>query len=229
LVSVLAEVGAIQAGAVVADIGSGTGISTEPFLDRGHPVFAVEPNAAMRRAAEAAYGGRPGFVSVDGSAEASTLAVASVDLVVCAQAFHWFDPRRAKAEFRRILRSPKWVALVWNRRSTQESGFLRAYEELLVRFGTDYTSIRHERIDDSVLGPFFGGAYSFRALPNEQRFDFAGLEDRLLSTSYTPSAGDPARTDMLRELRVVFDAHQVDGQVRMLYQTQIHVGRLADT
>jgi SAM-dependent methyltransferase len=225
----LTEVGALQVGAVVADVGSGTGISTEPFLDRGHPVFAVEPNAAMRRAAGAAYDGRPGFVSVDGSAEASTLPDASVDLVVCAQAFHWFDPRRAKAEFARILRSPKWVALVWNRRSTEETAFLRAYEELLLRFGTDYASIRHERIDDSVLGPFFGGAYSFRALPNEQRFDFAGLEARLLSTSYTPPAGDPARTDMLRELRGIFDAHQVHGEVRMRYQTQMYVGRLADT
>jgi SAM-dependent methyltransferase len=212
---------------VVADVGSGTGISSEPFLDAGHRVIAVEPNAAMRGAAEAALGGRPGFESVDGSAEATGLPDASIDLVVCAQAFHWFDVGRAKAELVRILRPPRWVALVWNRRLIDETPFLRAYEDLLLRFATDYAAIRHERIDASVLGPFFGGTHTFRSVPNEQRLDYSGIEGRLLSSSYTPPAGDPARAPMLAGLRAVFEEHQVGGEVIILYETEIHVGTLS--
>src|SRR4051794_38517305 len=71
---------------VVADVGSGTGISAKPFLESGNVVYAVEPNQAMREAAEGALGGFSRFHSVNGSAEATTLANRSVDLVVAGQA-----------------------------------------------------------------------------------------------------------------------------------------------
>lgn len=90
---------------VVADIGSGTGISTEPFLRRGNKVYAVEPNADMRAKAEELLGRYPGFVSVDGTAEKTGLEDSSVDLIVAGQAFHWFDPVGTRAEWVRIARS----------------------------------------------------------------------------------------------------------------------------
>jgi len=97
---------------VIADIGSGTGIATALFLRNGNPVFAVEPNREMRVAAEEQLHARPGFQSVQGTAEATTLPAASVDCVVAAQAFHWFDPVKTQAEFRRILKPGGWVVLM---------------------------------------------------------------------------------------------------------------------
>ncbi len=88
----------------VADIGSGTGISSKLFLDYGCTVFAVEPNPDMRRAAERLLGSVPGFHSEDGSAEATGIPAGSVDLAIAAQAFHWFDPAGAREEFQRIVR-----------------------------------------------------------------------------------------------------------------------------
>src|SRR4051812_35209407 len=76
---------------VVADIGSGTGISARVFLENGNPVFGVEPNAAMRAAAKEFLKSFPQFESVEGTAEATNLPDRSVDLVIAAQAFHWFD------------------------------------------------------------------------------------------------------------------------------------------
>ena len=90
---------------VIADVGSGTGISTELFLENDNTVFAVEPNPEMRAAAKRLLGGRANFHSVDGTAEATTLPGGSVDCVVAAQAFHWFDPEKTRAEFQRILRA----------------------------------------------------------------------------------------------------------------------------
>jgi SAM-dependent methyltransferase len=117
---------------VVADIGSGTGILSELFLGNGNRVFGVEPNAEMRRAAERLLGGDARFTSVAGSAEATTLAEGSVDLVAAGQAFHWFDPEAARAEFLRVLKPGGWVALAWNARRRSGTPFLEDYERLLL-------------------------------------------------------------------------------------------------
>ena len=77
---------------IVADIGSGTGKSSEPFLAHGNVVFGVEPNAAMRDVAERLFRDQPRFRSIKGSAESTTLPDSSVDLITAGQAFHWFDP-----------------------------------------------------------------------------------------------------------------------------------------
>jgi SAM-dependent methyltransferase len=210
----------------VADVGAGTGISTELFLDHGNPVYAVEPNAAMRGAAERRLGARSGFRGVDGTAEATTLADASVDLVVCAQAFHWFDPEAARREFSRILRPPRPVALIWNTRILDATPFLRDYETLLMEHGTDYVSVRHDRIDVRRLDRFFGGRYARRFMDNAQRLDLDGLIGRVLSASYTPSAGDPRREALLVELERIFDRHDVGGLVTLHYITEVYAGTL---
>lgn len=112
----LQRITGIGAAATVADIGSGTGIFTRLLAQRFRTVYAVEPNAAMRAAGEASYRKTPAVVSVTGIAEHTGLPGGSADLVTCAQAFHWFRPGEARAEFLRILRRPAWVALIWNSR-----------------------------------------------------------------------------------------------------------------
>ena len=89
---------------LIADIGSGTGLSAKPFLENGNTVYGVEPNAAMRRAAEEYLKEFPNFISHDGTAETKKLEDASIDFVIAAQAFHWFDPVNSRTEFRRILK-----------------------------------------------------------------------------------------------------------------------------
>lgn len=228
-----ALLGALEEGAglgpesAAADVGSGTGISTELLLRAGGEVFAVEPNAEMRAAAEARLSAEPRFRSVAGTAEATGLPDGSVDLVAAGQAFHWFDRERFRAECRRILRAGGRVALFWNSRRTDSTPFLRAYEDLLRRFGTDYERVDHLRLGPADFEPFFGGPYESRSFPNEQVFDLEGLRGRLLSSSYTPGPGHPDHEPMLAELRGLFDRHQEDGRVRFEYDTELHVGRLA--
>lgn len=211
---------------IVADIGAGTGISTALFLAHGGTVFAVEPNAAMREAAVAKFGATAGFHPIEGTAERTTLAAGAVDLVVAGQAFHWFDRERAHREFHRILRPGGVVALFWNDRLTDRSPFLQDYEQLLEAFGTDYREVVHRNVTLDVLSAFFGGAYDTMRFTNAQSLDFEGLSARLLSSSYTPAPGDARREPMLRELRRIFDVHQQQGRVQLLYETRLHMGRL---
>ena len=227
LVHDLAAAGLLAPGAVVADIGSGTGISTALFLAAGFAVVGVEPNAAMRAAAEAALARFARFRSLPGSAEATGLPDASVDLVVAAQAFHWFDAARTRTEFRRILTGPGWVALIWNARRAAGTPFLAAYEALLVEFGTDYAQVGHRGVGAERLEPFFGGSWETRRYENAQELDLDGLRSRLLSSSYIPAPGRPEHAAMLERLASIFDAHAEDGRVRILYDTEVHTGRLA--
>ena len=143
VIRLLQETTGIVPPATVADIGAGTGISAALLLDAGYEVHAVEPNAAMRAAADKWLQFRPGNHSHPGRAEATQLPEASVDLVLAAQAFHWFEPQATGLEWRRILKPPGWVVLLWNARRLTGSPFLEGYERLLLEFATDYTAVRH--------------------------------------------------------------------------------------
>src|ERR1044072_2396879 len=112
---------------VLADVGSGTGISSKLFLENGNTVFGVEPNASMRGAAENFLKDFPNFISTKGTAENTTWPNSSVDCVIAAQAFHWFDVEKTRAEFKRILKDKGFVALIWNERQLDTNYFLQAY------------------------------------------------------------------------------------------------------
>ena len=118
LFSYLQENGILRKDAVVADVGSGTGIFTTQISAFAKTVFAVEPNEDMRRQAELQYAKLPGVVSVDGTAERTSLPDASADLITVAQAFHWFDREAFQTECRRLLKPHGKVLLVWNDRDT---------------------------------------------------------------------------------------------------------------
>src|SRR5262245_28158278 len=212
---------------VVADIGSGTGFLAELFLKNGNRVFGVEPNEAMRLAGEEYLASYDGLISISGSAEATTLADASVNFVVSGQAFHWFEPVATRREFARILKSGGWVVVIWNERLTDATPFLREYEDLIQRFGKDYGKVNESYPRESQMESFFGaGAYTARTLPNSQAFDLDGIAGRLRSSSYMPTPSDPNFELMLGELRALFHAHNEGGRVRLEYATHVYFGHL---
>lgn len=210
---------------LVADIASGTGIFTRLLLENGNPVFAVEPNVKMRDAGVRQLEDFPRLVSVAGTAEATTLQAASVDFVTAAQAAHWFDVEEARREFIRILKPDGWLVLLWNDRRMDTTEFLRQYEQLLRTYGTDYEDVRQRGMTLAIEG-FFTQPFQTREFEYKQTFDYAGIEGRLLSSSYVPQSDHPNYDPMLRELRRMFDDHQVNGVVSFDYDTRVHYGQL---
>jgi SAM-dependent methyltransferase len=224
VVETLARECSLSADSVVADIGSGTGFLTKLFLDFGCSAVGVEPNKEMREAGERVLEGYPKFVSREGRAEETGLGGASVDLVAVGQAFHWFDAAGARAEFRRILREPRWVALVWNERLAS-GDFLVGYERLLQRYSGDYARVDHRRIDAQRISVFFEHRdWKPATFPNVQRFDWTGLRGRLESSSYAPREGDGNYEPLMRELRELFEAYQRGGAVDFVYDTNLYYG-----
>ena len=211
---------------VVADIGAGTGISARVFLENGNTVFGVEPNAAMRGAAKDFLKDYSNFQAINGTAENTTLADESVDFIVAAQAFHWFNPEKTRAEFKRILKNDGFATLIWNERQLDTNDFLRAYERLLIRFGTDYEQTRHDNIADETLRAFFKKDYGRASFPNVQTLDFDGLKGRILSSSYMPNDGDENFAPMLAELRELFADYEKDSRIEILYTTNIYYAQI---
>ena len=210
----------------IADVGSGTGISAGLFLDASCEVFAVEPNGPMREAAETQLLRFAKFHSINASAEATTLPDRSMDLVVAAQAFHWFDQPAFRKECARILKPNGHVLLMWNSRLTECDAFARDYEKMLIDFSTDYKAVNHQNIGDDDIAAFFQSKFEKMLLPNAQHLDFEGIKARLLSSSYVPAEGDARQQPMLETLARIFDLHQSNGQIQLQYETQLFLGWL---
>jgi len=211
----------------VADIASGTGAFTRLLLENGNRVFAVEPNAGMREAGSRLLHSFTQLASVAGTAEDTTLPSCSVDFVTAAQAAHWFDRRRARAEFVRILKPGGWCVLIWNERRTEATPFLRDYERLLLTYGTDYKEVRHERTTATIHEFFAPAPHQERVFDLRQQFDFEGTAGRLLSSSYAPLAGRPNHRQMMAELERIFHAQAQQGVVEFEYNTRVFFGKLS--
>ena len=216
----------LHADHVIADIASGTGAFTRLLLENGNRVFAVEPNAEMREAGNRLLHSFAQLTAVAGTAEETTLPSASVDFVTAAQAAHWFDRGRARAEFARILKPGGWCILIWNERRTATTPFLRDYEQLLLTYGTDYKEVRHERTTATIHEFFAPAPYQERVFDLRQQFDYEGAAGRLLSSSYAPLAGHPNHEPMMKELQRIVSQHAERGLVDFEYNTRVYSGKL---
>jgi SAM-dependent methyltransferase len=210
----------------IADIGSGTGISSEWFLQNGNRVYAVEPNDEMRKAAEAAFRNARNFVSVNGTAEATTLHDKSIDLVMAGQAFHWFERNLFRKESQRIATPDAQLLLMWNERNL-DSELQVAYEKMLLELTPGYKQVSHRMVDEKAIAAFFSPQTLFtHSLPNTQSFDLVGLKGRLLSCSYAPLEGQPNYQPVMQRLEQLFEKFNTNGQVVFEYNCKLFYGKV---
>jgi SAM-dependent methyltransferase len=205
---------------VAADVGAGTGISARLLGDRGVRVIAVEPGEGMRGAAAP----HPRVEWVSGKAQATGLAAASVDLVLCAQSFHWFHNAEAIAEFARILESGGRLAIMWNRRNTTDP-LTAGFRQAILDSGGEIAAERMPFEPDIVSQ---GGLFTpcvRQAWPNAQRLDREGLIGRAHSASYVPKTGE-AGEQLLDRLRALHGRYaDGDGLVALIYETEVFLSR----
>lgn len=217
----------LSTASVIADIGAGTGIFTKLLLDEGYKVYAVEPNQPMRDAAVEQLSVYKNFIPVDGAAEDTTLPDKSIDLIVCAQAFHWFSNDNTKMEFKRILTDNAKTALIWNNRLNDADEFSVAYDALLKNDSVDYNKVNHQNISDIDFKAFFkDGVYEVKKVPNIQVFDEGGLIGRAFSSSYVPPQGSDKGEQFLKLLKGLFNRYNNYGKISFHYQTEIYLGEV---
>ncbi|MFT3831115.1 MAG: methyltransferase domain-containing protein [Opitutaceae bacterium] len=208
--------------AEVADLGAGTGLLTRDLLRHQFRCVAIEPDAAMLAVADQQLSGTPGYRGVVGRAEAIPLPAQSVDLVTAAQAFHWFDPMRTRAECLRVLRPGGFVALVWNDRVADDP-LQRALETVLASRGKPKQPCASEK---AAVAEFFAPVRSEELVwLHEHRLNLAGLTSLVFSRSYMPERDSAAGRDVEGLVREVFAGCAREGRVTVRYRTVAFVGR----
>ena len=227
LIHTLLQEVSLGASAVVADVGSGTGILTRLLLEHDLEVLGIEPNANMRGAAELMLSDHANFTSVDAPAERTGLADNSIDLITAAQAFHWFNNVETKTEFRRILKPDGRLALIWNKRNINQP-FQQAYDAILRVYAPEYGVVNHMNLSETDLANFFTeGKMEVHHFDNSQQLTFAGLLGRLKSSSYCPAENSPQYPSLVAELAAPFEQFAVDSTIDFQYQTELYFGPIA--
>ncbi|WP_231891191.1 class I SAM-dependent methyltransferase [Arachidicoccus ginsenosidimutans] len=207
----------------IADIGSGTGISSKLFLDNGYKVIGIEPNKEMREKSEELLHNYKNFSTVAGTAENTLLENHSVDTIIAGQAFHWFDKTVCRKEFERILQPHGSAVLIWNERLA-DSDFEKEYDRLIVKHSIDYVKVDHRNIDEKSIKDFFAPhTVELKIFSNRQIFDFDGLRGRLLSSSYAPSENHAGYQPMLDDLKTLFKKYQTNNRITIHYATKVYV------
>jgi ubiquinone/menaquinone biosynthesis C-methylase UbiE len=217
-------------GALVIDVGCGTGISSRLFAERGLLVVGIEPNADMRSQAESQS--MPDVAHPptyrEGSAEATGMHDDCADLILAAQAFHWFEPTATLREFHRILKPTGWAALMWNERDHRDP-FTAAYGAIIARDAHAQSLEAHRSRSGEVLlqSPLYCRT-SLERFSHQQKLDEDGLLRRAFSTTYAPREPEQsaAFTDALKR---VFAGFQHHGQVHLVYETSVYLGQRSST
>ena len=210
----------------IADVGAGTGIFSRVMASTGAAVLAIEPNEQMRTAGAGDRGGEGLDIEWrEGTAEGTGLTSASVDVVTCAQAFHWFRAAEALAEFARVLRPRGRVALVWNDRDLSDpvsAGYSRLIEVASDGHAAANDHTRPQSLYDSAL---FRDARELR-FSHRQRLDLTGLIGRATSASYIPKHGSRLE-DLKAGLTELFERYATDGTVELAYVTRVFLAEKA--
>jgi SAM-dependent methyltransferase len=227
IVPFLREHGALIDGAVVADVGAGTGMLAEIFLEAGHRVIAVEPNVEMLEACRVLAAQHPALEVVGGSAEATTLPEASVDLIAVGRALHWFDWPRAHREFARILRPDGWVLIASNGHSDSGGPIPNRLSEILRKSRTDSAEADTTRDFNQRLREFLDTwTWQRTTLHHFMTVDFPTLLGYAESLSAIPRPGERGYDGMVAELRAVFEEYQQEGLLMTPLICNLHLGHL---
>jgi SAM-dependent methyltransferase len=227
IIPLLEERCALARHCVVADIGAGTGMLAELFLENGNRVFAVEPNPDMRAACEELVPRYPQLTCTNGTAEDSRLADHSVDFVGVGRALHWFDQDKCRPEFSRILREGGWVVLASQGPHTRTDPVIREFQALLKEHGLDFARLRPRYDLESAARRFFAGnEFQEAEFASPEKMSYEELEGFMLSLSVTPQPGHPGFSAMQDALREYFARHESGGKILMPMTCKIHFGHL---
>ena len=210
----------------VAEFGSGTGKFTELLIGQGYKVYAIEPNKDMAKIAASKFKNLQNFIPINGTAENCTLENNSIDLIVVAQAFHYFDIEKTKKEFKRIIKHNGNICLIWNFKS-RDSKLIREYENLIYSYHSKDIQPSHaqDNMNEAVFKKFFS-VYEEVVMDNSQTFTFDDFWGRTVSNNHMPLPNEPEFIKLYERVKQLFDKYQVNGKIQFLYKTKIIVGKL---
>lgn len=210
----------------VADIGCGTGILSELFLQNGNEVVCIDPNGEMLDKARVRLSHFQKARYIKKFAESTDLTEDSIDFITAGQAFHWFDAERTRLEFKRILKYTGEVVLIWNDRVDMPNTFNEEYERICKKFSPEYHGTGSSALGDKQILKFFNPPPKTYSFSNAQFLNLEGVLGRYGSASYSVSGGNPDYARTLVEFRQAFLKYQRNGFVQLKHITRMYVGTI---
>lgn len=207
---------------VIADIGSGTGRFSGCLIEKACKLYAVEPNAEMRKEAEEKFCQNSKYQSVAAFAQNTSLAENSIDVIAVASAYHYFDFDTTRQEFRRILKPDGYVFLFWDSYSgnvydTEKTAIDQKYRQH-PSFGNDYET-RAEKL-------FGRDNYTKKSFPNIIYQTYEEFLGGWSSASYIPKVGTNEYKDFEKEAHELFRKFAVNGRIELKVTTYCFYGKL---
>ena len=213
----------LSSDSIIADIGCGTGIFSSLFKDRIKTIYGIEPNTEMLKFAKKNLSKQKNFIPINATYEKTTLKNSSVNAIVCAQAFHWFNINKAKNEFKRITDSNNFCALIWNIRNT-ENPFFAEYENILCSNIKNYPKRAHNKNYDKMSKSLFKN-YKKEIFDNYIDYDFDSICGLLKSSSYVPLKAN-SYNKIFEEIQIIFNKYCVNNIIKLHFKTHVYSGIL---
>lgn len=210
----------------IADIGAGTGILTHMLGGLECDILAIEPNEHMLEECKVYCKDVTNIKMIKAPAEETSLMEHSVDVITIAQAFHWFDKKRCKKEFRRILKENGSVVILWNDMQIN-SPLAMEYATLLNNYKVKTTAAISNFDPDEEKLNFFEQEYTKVYYDNRHTVTEDSFIGGALSLSYTPSKLDLKYNDFVAELKRLFSKYQHNGSVTFHYKTEVCICKFA--
>ncbi|MGC8609352.1 MAG: class I SAM-dependent methyltransferase [Thermoplasmata archaeon] len=210
---------------MVADIGCDKEILADLFLENGNQVICVDPDPNRLSIAKKKLASYKKIAFVNGKAESTTLQDHTVNVISTGQAFRWFDTDKARREFKRILKAPNLVVIVWNERDSRDP-FAAQYDEIVREFSKERSKTGSTNIPVERIYSFFNYEYDYYQPDNTQSLDLDSLMNRYLVSTYGLTENDPKYKDAISRLRDIFNTNQKNGKITIKYTTKVFIGTL---
>lgn len=208
---------------ILADIGAGTGIFTQNFIDYVAEVYAIEPNPEMHAIAQEKFSSFKFCHVILGNSENTTLVDNSVEIITVAQAIHWFDPGPTLHEFQRILQSQGWLVVIRNH--LPESFYTDALKNLMIQ-ENGVASVNSGNPKKQNAPYYYGnGNYQLYRYPFPITHNLESFLGSLLSASYTPKAGHPKFSQFRRKAEQLFTQLSSNGFIHTQGETELYIGK----
>lgn len=213
---------------IVADIGAGTGILTRQLLENNLKVIGVEPNTDMRKILKKLEINK-NFKAVEGSAEHTNLKENSIDLIVVAQAFHWFDKQKFKEECKRILKPNGKVWILWNQ-VDETKEIVKEQKEVDDKYTNRFQEVTGiltaNKKEEQINGFFKDNLYETKVVDNPLENDKERFIGNNLSRSYALKKEDINYKNYIKAFEKIFDKYSKNGKVIVPNKTYGYLGQV---
>ncbi|MED7788183.1 methyltransferase domain-containing protein [Francisella sp. 19X1-34] len=226
LLSDIYRLAKIDKSSVIADIGAGTGLSTEMFIKQGHKVYLVEPNKDMFDIAEQKFRFVDECVLLNNCAEKMKVIDNQIDLITCMQSFHFFNNESAKKEFKRVLKHKGRILLLWHTFMQESLGFGYEFINLLKKYAKNNSGLKEPNfIKNQNLDNFFGARkYQEYKSSMQQHFTIDELIGLAFSLSYINTMRGELDGELLtKEIKDLFETYKIDNTVKLGFKRWIYI------